>query len=76
LDLGISANVLEDVLLGVAAQRLLRKKTGSGGYRGRIAATEILKPDGSYVEGNIREYAESLVHSGITDLDEVNRVLA
>ena len=75
LDLGISQGVLDDVLLGVAAQRLLRKKTGDGNYRGRTAAIEILRADGNYVQGNIRDYALGLVKAGVTDMSEVSRVL-
>ena len=74
-DLGISPAVLRDCLLGVAAQRLLRKVTGTGTYSGRIAAVEIYTPDGGYVQGSLREYARGLVDAGITDLREVERVL-
>lgn len=89
-DLGISPAVLKDCLLGVAAQRLLRKVAGSTNrgngtdgyattanetYSGRIAAVEIYTPEGGYVQGNLREYACGLVNAGITDLREVERVL-
>lgn len=89
-DLGISPAVLKDCLLGVAAQRLLRKIAGSTNrgngtdgyattanetYSGRIAAVEIYTPEGGYVQGNLREYACGLVNAGITDLREVERVL-
>ena len=74
-DLGISPAVLKDCLLGVAAQRLLRKVTGTGTYSGRIAAVEIYTPDGGYVQGSLREYARGLVNAGITDMREVERVL-
>ncbi len=74
-DLGISPAVLRDCLLGVAAQRLLRKVTGTGTYSGRIAAVEIYTPEGGYVQGSLREYARGLVDAGITDLREVERVL-
>ena len=88
-DLGISPAVLKDCLLGVAAQRLLRKIAGSTNrgngtdgyattanetYSGRIAAVEIYTPEGGYVQGNLREYACGLVNAGITDLREVERV--
>ena len=63
------------MLLGVAAQRLLRKKTGDGNYRGRTAAIEILRADGNYVQGNIRDNALELVKAGVTDMSEVSRVL-
>ncbi len=89
-DLGISPAVLKDCLLGVAAQRLLRKVAGSTNrgngtdgyattanetYSGRIAAVEIYTPEGGYVQGNLREYACGLVNAGITDMREVERVL-
>lgn len=89
-DLGISPAVLKDCLLGVAAQRLLRKVAGSTNrgngtdgyantanetYSGRIAAVEIYTPEGGYVQGTLREYACGLVNAGITDMREVERVL-
>lgn len=75
LDLGISRAVLDDCLLGVAAQRLLRKVTQDGTYAGRVAAVEIYTPEGGYVQGTLREYACGLVNAGITDMREVERVL-
>lgn len=75
LDLGISRAVLDDCLLGVAAQRLLRKVTQDGTYAGRVAAVEIYTPEGSYVQGTLREYARALVSAGITDMREVERVI-
>lgn len=74
-DLGISSEALKDSLLGVAAQRLLRKKNCAGGYQGRIATVELMKNDGTYVEGNLRDYAERLVEKGLTDENEIRRVL-
>ena len=74
-DLGISPAVLKDCLLGVAAQRLLRKKDSAGNYKGRIATVEILKPDGTFEEGAMLGYAEKLVERGITDTAEIRRVL-
>lgn len=74
-DLGISPAVLQDCLLGVAAQRLLRKKDSAGNYKGRIATVEILKPDGTFEEGAMLGYAEKLVERGITDTAEIRRVL-
>ena len=74
-DLGISPTVLRECLLGVAAQRLLRKVTQEGMYSGRIAAVEIYTPEGGYVQGSLREYARALVSAGITDMCEVERVL-
>ena len=74
-DLGISPTVLRECLLGVAAQRLLRKVTQEGMYSGRIAAVEIYTPEGGYVQGSLREYARGLVNAGITDMREFERVL-
>ncbi|OWU99013.1 GspE/PulE family protein [Fibrobacter sp. UWR2] len=75
LDLGISRAVLDDCLLGVAAQRLLRKVTQDGNYSGRVAAVEIYTPEGGYVQGSLQEYARTLVSAGITDMREVERVI-
>ena len=75
LDLGISRAVLDDCLLGVAAQRLLRKVTQDGNYSGRVAAVEIYTPEGGYVQGSLQEYARALVSAGITDMREVERVI-
>ena len=74
-DLGVSPATLQDCLLGVAAQRLLRKVAGNGTYSGRIAAVEIYTPDGGYVQGDLLEYARGLVNAGITDMCEVERVI-
>ncbi|MBR6379695.1 MAG: type II/IV secretion system protein [Fibrobacter sp.] len=69
-DLGISKASLQDSLLGVVAQRLLRKKAG-----GRIATLELLRPDGTYVDGTLRQYADRLVQNGLVERDELLRVL-
>lgn len=78
-DLGVSTLQLRESLLGVISQRLLRKISSRSGratiYNGRIAAMEYLLPDGNYAEGSIREYASRLVQDGLTDQDEVSRVL-
>jgi len=80
-DLGLPASLLQESLLGVVAQRLLRKLapnakgTAQTAYRGRTAVIEFLKPDGSYVGGLLQEDAERLVQQGITDRAEVTRVL-
>jgi general secretion pathway protein E len=52
------------------AQRLLRKKTG-----GRIAALELLGPDGAYTDGTLQEYASRLVQGGLVEKEELLRVL-
>jgi general secretion pathway protein E len=69
-DLGISETTLQDSLLGVVAQRLLRKKSG-----GRIATLELLRPDGTYVDGTLQEYARRLVQDGLVEKEELLRVL-
>lgn len=74
-DLGVSSKQLRDSLLGTVAQRLLRKKASDGTYQGRIAAVEFLKPDGTYVEGNLKENALRLIREGVTDKAEMERVI-
>lgn len=80
-DLGLPVSLLQESLLGVVAQRLLRKLapnakgTAQTAYRGRTAVIEFLKPDGSYIGGTLQEDAERLVQQGITDRAEVTRVL-
>lgn len=74
-DLGISSKQLHDSLIGTVAQRLLRKKASDGTYQGRIAAVEFLKPDGTYVEGDLKENALRLIREGVTDKSEVERVI-
>ena len=74
-DLGVLPEALRESILGIAAQRLLRKKSHAGGYKGRIATVEFLKPDGTFAEGSMLDYAEKLVERGITDDAEIRRVL-
>ncbi len=74
-DLGIHQSLFRESLLGVVAQRLLRKGNREQGYRGRIAAVEFLTPDGKYAGGSMEEYARQLVQKGITDKAELQRVL-
>ena len=69
-DLGISKAALQDSLLGVLAQRLLRKRAG-----GRTATLELLRPDGTYADGTLREYAGRLVEDGLVEKEELFRVL-
>lgn len=75
LDLGVSPKQLHESLLGTVAQRLLRKKANDGTYQGRIAAVEFLRPDGTYVEGDLKENALRLIREGITDKIEMERVI-
>jgi general secretion pathway protein E len=69
-DLGISKASLQESLLGILAQRLLRKKAG-----GRIAALELLLSNGKYTDGTLQEYADRLVNEGIVEKLEMIRVL-
>lgn len=89
LDLGVPKNVLDEALLGVFAQRLVRKKTSTSDstdpsdksqdftshYSGRIIVCELHLPDGTYADGTLHENATRLVQQGITDEEEVKRVL-
>lgn len=78
-DFGISAKQLNDCLLGIVAQRLLRKTVytdkGNYIYNGRIAAMEFLHPNGNFADGSIEEYAKRLVTQGKTSEEECRRVL-
>ncbi len=88
LDLGVGETALKETLLGVMAQRLVRKTRGdlcngecsdldncNDRYKGRTAITEILKPDGTFVCGSLRDCAQMLLDRRITDQDEVEHVL-
>ena len=70
LDLGISKSVLDETLLGVFAQRLVRRKNG-----GRTAVCELLLPSGAYIDGTMQESASHLIQEGVTDKNEIIRVL-
>lgn len=70
LDLGIKKSILNECLLGVFSQRLLRKKAG-----GRVPALEFLLPDGTFVDGDIRADAQRLVNQGIVESSEMVRVV-
>ena len=82
-DLGIDPKLLQESLLGVVAQRLVRTldiehphtQEGSRAYRGRTAIIEFMNADGSYAAGTLREDAERLVNQGRTDRAEIERVL-
>ena len=75
-DLGISQTALQESLLGIMAQRLIRCRPAQAlPYSGRQAVVEILTPDGNYVDGTLRENALKLVENGITDEEEIKRVL-
>lgn len=89
-DLGIGASAIKDSLLGIMAQRLVRKKSktfdktndcksnkkcDTDKYCGRTAITEILEPNGNYINGTLRDSARRLLAQGITDNTELSRVL-
>lgn len=75
-DLGVSQTALRESLLGIMAQRLVRCRPSRGlPYSGRTAVTEILKPDGNYIDGTLQENARKLVESGVTDEEEIKRVI-
>lgn len=80
-DLGISKNVLDETLLGVFAQRLIRKINRSSlqeneqHYSGRTIVCELLLPNGTYADGTMHDNARKLVMEGITDENEIARVL-
>ncbi len=75
-DLGISRTALQESLLGIMAQRLVRCRPAQAlPYSGRQAVVEILTPDGNYVDGTLRENALKLVKDGITNFAEIKRVL-
>lgn len=44
-------------------------------YKGRIAIAELFLPDRTYVDGDFRENALSLIQKGITDEKEIERVM-
>ena len=71
LDLGVQQSALNEALLGVFAQRLVRKKEQSG----RTTVCELLQPNGTYADGTMQENAQRLLASGITDEEEIARVL-
>ena len=70
IDLGIQKTVLEEALLGVFAQRLVRKASG-----GRTIVCELLLPNKKYADGSMQENAARLIQQGNTTQEEVNRVL-
>jgi type II secretory ATPase GspE/PulE/Tfp pilus assembly ATPase PilB-like protein len=75
-DLGISRTALQESLLGIMAQRLVRCRPAQAlPNSGRQAVVEILTSDGHYVDGTLRENALKLVEEGITDEEEIKRVI-
>ena len=75
-DLGISRTALQESLLGIMAQRLVRCRPAQGQpYSGRRAVVEILRSDGTYVDRTLHESALKLVEDGISDEEEIKRVI-
>ncbi|SHL28606.1 GspE/PulE family protein [Fibrobacter sp. UWEL] len=75
-DLGVETSYIQDSLLGVMAQRLVRKTTEiSGKYSGRLALTEIIRGDGTLVDGNLRDSANRAIAQGLTDQQEIERII-
>ena len=86
-DLGISKNVLDETLLGIFAQRLVRKTakstdanaldnaTSTPHYSGRTVVCELILPNNTYADGTMQENAQKLIQSGITDKAEITRVI-
>ena len=81
LDLGVQKSILDEALLGVFAQRLVRKldKTTSCDstpqYKGRTVVCELLLPNNTYADGTMQENASHLIQQGITTEEEIKRVL-
>ena len=93
LDLGVQQNALNEALLGVFAQRLVRKvsrispqesspqesvncnEKNVQNYSGRTIVSELLLPNGTYADGTMHDNAQKLVMEGITDENEIARVL-
>lgn len=74
-DLGIPLSILRESLLGIMAQRLARKENTSAESPGRYAIVELLRPDGSFVDGTLKESARRLVQQGAIHQEEATRVL-
>ena len=70
LDLGVQKSILDEALLGVFAQRLVRKMD-----KGRTVICELLLPNNTYADGTMQENATHLIHQGITTAEEIERVL-
>lgn len=69
-DLGISKALMEESILGVLAQRLVRKKGG-----GRLAITELLTPKGTFIDGSLWDSARKLMEQELITEAEAHRVL-
>lgn len=75
MDMGIERYLVEASVIGVVAQRLVRKITPSG-YQGRIAIFEVMR--GTKLQPAMRTLAENgmqKVRQGVTTKEEVARVV-
>ncbi|WP_072827244.1 GspE/PulE family protein [Fibrobacter sp. UWB12] len=81
IDLGISQSILNETLLGVFAQRLVRKLDKNEScksthhYKGRTVVCELLLPNNTYADGTMQENAAHLIQQEITTEEEIMRVL-
>lgn len=77
IDLGVSDTVIKECLLGVMAQRLVRRLDPEMGcYKGRQAIIEMLSRWPADVElGDFFDHGRELVANAITDQAELQRVL-
>jgi len=75
IDIGIEKYLIESTIVGVIAQRLVRKKT-SAGYKGRIGIYEVMEGIQSNPEmSSLAQNGELKVKQGITTKEELARVL-
>lgn len=74
-ELGMDKTLLQEYLIGVLNQRLVRRLCDQAplGYRGRIAVAELT--DGQHVQGGtLAQDAEAKIAAGITNRAEITRV--
>lgn len=75
-DLGVDSSCIKDALLGVMSQRLVRKSSAIPGvYSGRLALTEIIRGDGTLIDGCLKDCASKAIEQGFTDSQEIERIL-
>jgi type II secretory ATPase GspE/PulE/Tfp pilus assembly ATPase PilB-like protein len=75
VDMGIERYLVEDTVVGVVAQRLVRK-ISSHGYRGRAGLYEIMP--GTSPQAGMRTLAQNgnlKVKRGLTSREEIARVI-
>ncbi|MFA5839638.1 MAG: GspE/PulE family protein [Candidatus Margulisiibacteriota bacterium] len=75
IDIGIEKYLIESTIVGVIAQRLVRKRT-SEGYKGRIGIYEVMEGIQSNTDmSSLAQNGELKVAQGITTKEELARVL-